>query len=360
MTESRPHRLDLDKDVVGLTCDLVDIPSESRHEQALADAVTDALTPLAHLTVERDGDTVIARTNLGKGERVLIGGHLDTVPSSGNLPHTRSDGHIHGLGSCDMKGGVAVALRLAATVPDPTRDLTFVFYECEEIDARYNGLARLATTRPDLLEADFAILMEPSNAGVEAGCQGTLRAEVRTSGVRAHSARSWLGRNAIHEAREILQRLEDYEPRTVEVAGLGYREGLNAVGIQGGVAGNVIPDACVVTVNYRFAPASSPAEAEAHVREVFAGFDLEVVDLAPGALPGMELPAARDFVNAVGAAPAPKFGWTDVARFAELGIPAVNYGPGDPSLAHAVDERVPEADLQDCERVLRTWLSSDR
>lgn len=360
MTVSEPHRLDLQTDVMSLTCALVDIPSESRHEQGLADAVESALRGLPHLTVVRDGDTVVARTDLGRGERVLIGGHLDTVPSSGNLPHTRSDGYVHGLGSCDMKGGVAVALRLAATVPEPTRDVTYVFYECEEIDARFNGLARLADTRPDLLSADFAILMEPSNASVEAGCQGTLRAQVATSGIRAHSARSWLGHNAIHEAREILQRLNDYEPRTVSVAGLDYREGLNAVGIQGGVAGNVIPDACVVTVNYRFAPARSPAEAEAHVREVFAGFDVEVVDLAPGALPGLELPAARDFVAAVGAAPAPKFGWTDVARFAELGIPAVNFGPGDPSLAHAVDERVRESDVISCEIVLQEWLNAER
>lgn len=357
MTDPRPHRLDLTTDVVSLTCDLVDIPSESRHERDLADAVAAALAGLPHLTVERDGDTVVARTEQGRAERVLIGGHLDTVPSSGNLPHTRSDEFVHGLGSCDMKGGVAVALRLAATVPEPTRDITYVFYECEEIDARFNGLARLAGGRPDLLEADFAILMEPSNAGVEAGCQGTLRAEVRTTGVRSHSARSWLGRNAIHQAREILQRLEDYEPRVVEVDGLQYREGLNAVGIQGGVAGNVIPDACVVTVNYRFAPVSSPATAEAHVRDLFAGFDVTVVDLAPGAMPGLDLPAARDFVAAVGADPAPKFGWTDVARFAEVGIPAVNYGPGDPSLAHAVDEKVPIADLQECERVLQAWLS---
>lgn len=358
MTPQPTPGLTLDTDVVELTAQLVDIPSESRHEDQIAGAVTAALEQLPHLSVERIGNTVVARTLLGRPERVLIGGHLDTVPSSGNLPHRRADGYLHGLGTCDMKGGVAVALRLAAGVAEPSRDVTYVFYEAEEIEEKHNGLHLLAQQRPDLLAADFAILMEPSNAQVEAGCQGTLRAEVATSGVRAHSARSWMGDNAVHRAREILRRLEDYEPRRVEVDGLEYREGLNAVGIQGGIAGNVIPDRCVVTVNYRFAPTLSPEEAERHVREVFAGFDVHVVDLAAGALPGLSLPAARDFIVAVGAKPHPKFGWTDVARFAALGVPAVNFGPGDPSVAHAVDERVPEADLISCEERLRSWLAN--
>ena len=349
--------LDLDRDVVSLTADLVDIPSESRSEGPLADAVEAALRRIPHLRVDRDGDTVVARTSLSRPSRVLIGGHLDTVPSAGNLPHTITDGAIHGLGSCDMKGGVAVGLRLAAMVDRPVHDVTYVFYECEEIDARFNGLARLAETHPDWLAADFAILMEPSRAGIEAGCQGTVRAQVRTTGVRAHSARSWLGRNAIHEAGQILHRLEDYEPRRVSVDGLEYREGLNAVGVEGGIAGNVIPDACVVTVNYRFAPTRTVEEAERHVRDVFEGFDVEIVDRAAGALPGLDRPAAAEFIASVGAEPRPKFGWTDVARFSALGVPAVNYGPGDPSLAHAVDERVPIADLVACERVLSGWLS---
>lgn len=358
MTTSAPHRLDLSRDVVSLTCDLVDIPSESRHEALLADAVTEALERLPHLSVWRNGDTVVARTDLGRPDRVLVGGHLDTVPSAGNLPHTRSGGFVHGLGSCDMKGGVAVALRLAHDLVEPVRDVTYVFYECEEIDSAFNGLERLARTNPTWLESDFAILMEPTAAGVEAGCQGTLRALVRTSGTRAHSARSWLGDNAVHRAAEILNRLTGYQPRRVMVDGLEYREGLNAVAIQGGVAGNVIPDACAVTVNYRFAPSRSPREAQEHVREVFAGFDVEIVDLAPGAAPGLQLPAAQEFVAAVGAHPRPKFGWTDVARFAALGVPAVNYGPGDPALAHAADERVPESDLLACEAGLRRWLTA--
>lgn len=357
MTSDQFPRLDLASDVVSLTASLVDIPSESHQEEVLADAVAAALTGYQHLTVQRIGNNVIARTDLGRSERVVIGGHLDTVPSAGNLPCRRADGFLHGLGTCDMKGGVAVALRLAAGIAEPAHDVTYLFYECEEVAAEHNGLQKLSQSHPELLAADFAILMEPSNAQVEAGCQGTLRAEISVTGVRSHSARSWLGDNAIHSATEILQRLTDYQPRRVEVDGLEYREGLNAVRIHGGIAGNVIPDSCVVEVNYRFAPSLSSAEAIAHLVEVFDGFDVAVVDLAPGALPGLAQPAARDFLAAVGGEPQPKFGWTDVSRFAAMGVPAVNYGPGDPGLAHAVDERVPEADLLSCEAGMRAWLT---
>lgn len=342
--------------MVALTAQLVDVPSVSHDEAALADAVQAALAPAAHLTVERHGNTVVARTDLGRPERVLIGGHLDTVPVNANLPHRLDDGLLFGLGACDMKGGVAVALLLAATVSEPTRDVTYVFYDCEEVEARFNGLQRLADERPDLLEADLAILMEPSDAGIEAGCQGTLRVEVTTRGERAHSARSWLGSNAIHSSGEVLARLTAYVPRHPVIDGLEYREGLNAVGIRGGVAGNVIPDECVVTVNYRFAPDMDVDQAVAHVSEVFAGFDVVVVDAAPGARPGLDRPAAGAFIAAVGEQPRPKFGWTDVARFSALGIPALNFGPGDPALAHTRGEYVPVSQLESCLSRLRDWL----
>ncbi len=349
--------LDLAAGAARLAVQLVDIPSESRHEGPLADAVETALRGRPHLTVTRYGNTIVARTALGRSERVLIGGHLDTVPEHGNLPHRIDDGLLYGLGACDMKGGVAVALSLAAGVVAPVRDVTYVFYECEEVDARLNGLQRLADLHPDLLQADLAILMEPSDAGIEAGCQGTLRVEVTATGQRAHSARSWLGTNAIHAAGEILDRLRDYEPRRPVVDGLEYREGLNAVGIGGGVAGNVIPDACVVTVNYRFAPDRDLDEALAHVREVFDGFPVVAVDQAPGARPGLDRPAATEFVRAVGEVPRPKYGWTDVARFSALGVPALNFGPGDPALAHTRYEHVPIGQIESCEARMRAWLS---
>ena len=373
---SRPADLDITRDIETLTADLINIPSESRHEASLADLVFEQLQRLPYLSVVRDGNTVVARTNLGRAERVVLAGHLDTVPSSGNdvaivvragerAPIADAAGtldvtedRLYGLGACDMKGGVAVGLRLAATVESPTRDVTYIFYDCEEIEANFNGLKRIAETHPDWLAADFAVLMEPSNAGVEGGCQGTMRIEVRTSGRRAHTARGWMGVNAIHGANEILQRLNAYEPRRVDIDGLEYREGLQAVFINGGVAGNVVPDECVVTINHRYAPSRSSEDAEAHLREVFAGFDVTVVDNVAGAMPGLSQPAAKAFVEAVGSEPMPKFGWTDVARFSGLGIPAVNFGPGSATLAHAPNEYVPLSHLHTCESALRTWLTN--
>lgn len=356
--------LDLTTDVVTLTRQLVDIESVSRDEGPIADAVEAALRALPHLVVSRYGHTIVARTELGRPERVVIAGHLDTVPVNGNLPSRLEDGVLHGLGSCDMKGGDAVILRLAATLAAPVRDVTYVLYEAEEIEAEHNGLNKLGQHHPELLAADFAILMEPSDGGVEAGCQGTLRVEVRTAGERAHSARSWRGVNAIHRAGEVLRRLEAYEPRRPVIDGLEYHEGLNAVFVSGGVAGNVIPDECVVTVNYRFAPDRSEAEALAFVRDFFEGYDVRVTDSAPGALPGLDRPAAKAFVAAVQAMGSgevrPKFGWTDVARFTVLGVPAVNFGPGDPAYAHKQDEHVPVAQIEHCERALRAWLTDEQ
>jgi succinyl-diaminopimelate desuccinylase len=286
----------------------------------------------------------------------VLAGHLDTVPVHGNLPSRLDGGLLYGCGSCDMKSGVAVQLRLAVQLTSAVRDVTYVFYDCEEVEAERNGLLRLSRTSPELLAGDFAVLLEPTGAVVEGGCQGTLRADVVATGERAHSARSWLGRNAIHAAGGILDVLRDYQPRQPEVDGLAYHEGLNAVGIGGGVAGNVIPDECVVSVNYRFAPDRSAEAAADHVREVFAGFDVRVTDVAPGARPGLLQPAAASFVAAVGGQPRAKLGWTDVARFDELGVPAVNYGPGDPAQAHTRDEHVAVAQIDECERVLLGWL----
>ncbi len=354
--------LDLSLGSVELTRALCDIPSVSGDETALADAIMASVGSLPHLDVYRDGDTIVARTQLGRPQRVVIAGHIDTVPINGNVPcrFVDVDGvpTLWGRGTVDMKGGVAVQLKLAAELTDPRVDVTWMWYDHEEVDAELNGLTRLARTRPDLFAGDFAILGEPSNGQVEGGCNGNLRAVVRTHGVRAHSARAWIGENAIHAAAPVLARLSEYRPRTIEVEGLAYREGLNAVRVSGGIAGNVIPDLCEVEVNYRFAPSRTVAEAESHVRDVFAGFELDVVDRASGARPGLDAPLAQEFLAAVGAEPRPKYGWTDVARFSEMGVPAVNYGPGDPSLAHHDEERVPLAQIEDVERGLRAWLSS--
>jgi succinyl-diaminopimelate desuccinylase len=349
--------LDLSLDAAALTVALCDIESVSGNEKQLADEVELALRALPHLTVDRDGDAVVARTRLGRSERVVIAGHLDTVPLGDNLPCRVEGGRIHGCGTTDMKSGVAVQLRLAAHLPEPNRDVTFVFYDNEEVEADKNGLGRLARNHPDWLAGAFAVLMEPTNAAVEGGCQGTLRADVLLRGHRAHSARGWMGSNAVHAAGEVLQRLAAYQAAEVEIDGLVYREGLNAVGISGGVAGNVIPDECRVSINYRFAPDKDEQQAEQVVRRVLDGFDVVVTDSAPGALPGLGHPAAAQFVEMVGRDPQPKFGWTDVARFSALGVPAVNYGPGEPNVAHQREEYCDIAPILECEERMRAWLS---
>ncbi|MFG2671906.1 succinyl-diaminopimelate desuccinylase [Streptomyces sp. NPDC048445] len=354
--------LDLTLDGPALTARLVDFPSVSGEEKDLADAIETALRTLPHLTVERYGNNIVARTDLGRAERVLLAGHIDTVPIADNVPsRLDADGLLWGCGTSDMKSGVAVQLRIAATVPEPNRDLTFVFYDNEEVAAHLNGLGHIADAHPDWLAADFAVLLEGSNGEVEGGCQGTLRVLLRTAGERAHSARSWMGSNAIHDAAPILARLAAYEPRKPVIDGLEFHEGLNAVRIEGGVANNVIPDACTVVVNYRYAPDLGPDEALAHVHEVFADcgvVEFVVDDHSGAAMPGLSHPAAKAFMDAVGGTARPKFGWTDVSRFGSLGVPAVNYGPGDPILAHKRDEHVAVERITHCEERLRSWLTT--
>ncbi|WP_370970734.1 succinyl-diaminopimelate desuccinylase [Amycolatopsis sp. cg9] len=353
--------LDLHADPVDLTAALVDVFSVSGSEAELATLVQGALQEQApHLEVVRNGDAVLARTNLGRGSRVVLAGHLDTVPENGNFPSRREgtgdDEVLHGLGTVDMKGGDAVFLHLAATLTAPKHDVTFVFYDNEEVEAVKNGLGRIERELPEWLAGDLAIVGEPSNGVIEAGCQGTMRVELRFSGKRAHTARAWMGENAIHALAGPLRRLAEYEPRIVDIDGLTYREGLQATSVTGGVAGNVVPDAAVLTVNHRFAPDRSPEAAERHLREVFDGYELSVVDLSPGALPGLSAPAAAELVTAAGGRAAAKLGWTDVARFAALGMPAVNFGPGDPTLAHTKQENVRTAEIRQVADVLRKFL----
>lgn len=353
--------LDLTQDVVDLTEQLCNIESVSLDEKNLADAIEAELGGLDHLEVVRDGNTIVARTNLGRDERIVLAGHIDTVPLTQdppNLPVERVNGKLYGRGTTDMKGGVAVQLKIAKELTKPNRDITFVFYEAEEIEDQYNGLGRIARTRPELLEgAVFAVLLEPTNGGIEGGCKGTLRVHVRTKGIAAHSARPWKGDNAIHAAADILTRLQGYEAQTVTVDGLDYHEGLNAVNISGGIAGNVIPDACTVTVNYRFAPDKSAEEALAYVTTFFDGYSIECDDLAGGARPGLDLPAAKAFVESLGLPVVAKEGWTDVARFSAVGVPAVNFGPGDPNVAHMDDEWCPEQQIVDSLAALTEWLA---
>jgi succinyl-diaminopimelate desuccinylase len=355
--------LDLAADPIDLTAALVDVPSVSHHEQPIADAVEQALRGLDGLEVLRLGNNVLARTNSGKPQRVILAGHLDTVPIADNVPSRREGEVLHGCGTVDMKGGDAVFLHLAATLEQPKYDLTWIFYECEEIAAKFNGLGRIERELPEWLDADVAILGEPSAGQIEAGCQGTVRIRVGAAGVRAHSARAWLGDNAIHKLGPVLTALQAYRPREVDIDGCVYREGLSAVGISGGVAGNVVPDEAWVDVNFRFAPDRDVDGAVAHVREALGsaldGLSFEVTDSAPGALPGLGAPAAAALVQAAGGRFRAKYGWTDVARFAARGIPAVNFGPGDPNLAHKRDEHVPVRQITEVASVLRGFLAAE-
>ena len=357
-----PINLNLEADVVELTRDICDIESVSGNETQLADAIESALSRYSHLEVIRDGDAIIARTNLGRASRVVIAGHIDTVPVANNLPvkllPMEREQVLWGRGTVDMKAGVAVQLKLAAQLAEPNVDVTWIFYDHEEVEASLNGLGRISRNRPELLEASFAVLCEPTSALVEGGCNGTMRIDITTTGVKAHSARPWMGKNAIHAAADVLSILAKHTPDEVEVEGLVYRESLNAVLVSGGIATNVIPDECVVTVNYRFAPSKSAEDAEAHLRQVFAGYNFVVTDSATGARPGLDRPEAAAFIAATGTTPRPKYGWTDVARFSDLGIPAVNFGPGDPSKAHADDENVPVNQIYTCESALRAWLTA--
>lgn len=344
-------------DPVALTRALVDIESVSGAEKEITDQVEAALRTADHLSVERIGNVVRARTEFGLGTRAILAGHLDTVPLHGNFPSTVEGEVIWGCGTSDMKSGSALALHLAVTVTRPQVDVTYLFYDCEEIEAERNGLQVISRTNPDWLVADVAILLEPTHGLVEAGCQGTMRAVVRVDGQRAHAARSWLGVNAIHRTAEVLRRLDTYQARRVAIDGCEYREGLNAVFIRGGVAGNVLPDRCEVEVNFRFAPDRTEADARAHLAEVFDGFDLAITDSAPGALPGLSAAAVQSFLAVVGEPPLAKLGWTDVSRFAALGIPALNFGPGDPNLAHKQDERVEIPKILAGAQALRRWLA---
>jgi succinyl-diaminopimelate desuccinylase len=344
-------------DLLSFTAQLVDIPSVSHHERAIADHLEQLLRAVPWLEVERVGDNVVARTGLGRSQRLVLAGHTDTVPVNGN-DRARLDGDVlHGLGACDMKSGVAVLAELARTVSAPAVDVTYIFYECEEVDARFNGINRLFAERPDLVAGDAAILAEPTGARIEAGCQGTMRIEVSVGGERAHTARAWLGRNAIHRLGEVLSRVSAYEARRVTIDGCEFREGLQAVHVEGGVAGNVVPDRAVVWLNHRFAPDRTPEDAVAHVRAVVGDVDgFEVVDVAAPAAPALAHPLLAALVTRTGQAPRAKLGWTDVSRFAAHGIPATNFGPGDPNLAHTAGEHVTRADLENVHAALGALL----
>jgi succinyl-diaminopimelate desuccinylase len=353
-------------DLLALTAELVDIPSVSFDEAAIVAHLEAELRAIPGLAVDRIGDNLVARTNLGRTHRVILAGHTDTVP--GDTSGSRLDGDVlWGLGTTDMKGGLAVMLELARVVSEPAVDVTWVFYAREEVAIAHNGLRELFAEASELLAGDVAILGEPTAGAIEAGCQGTMRFEVTLAGARAHTARPWMGRNAVHRLGGLLTALEAYAHREPVVDGCRYREALQAVHVEGGVAGNVVPDSAMVRINHRYAPDRSGGQAEAHVREFLAPFldegdgddggdRVELVDHSPAALPGLSHPLLRAVTDRHKLEVRAKLGWTDVAFFSEHGVPAVNLGPGEPTLAHTAGERLERAPLESCFMVLRDLL----
>ncbi len=351
-------------DLLAVTRDLMAVRSPSGHEDAIAGLVADALGVCPWLGVERVGDNVVARTSLGRPQRLILAGHLDTVVPAGNeMPRLDGD-TLWGVGASDMKGGLAVMLDLATTVREPAVDVTWCFYAREEIGRDDSGLLELWDRRPDLLVGDAAVLGEPTSALVEAGCQGTLRVRVTLRGVRAHTARPFTGRNAIHRLGPLIERVAGWGGREVVLDGCAYAEQLQVVAVEGGVAGNVVPDEARVALNHRYAPDRRRAEAEAFLLELLgpvlepeSGDVWEVLDAGDGAPPSLGHPLLKSLVERSGGAPKAKVGWTDVASFWEHGIPAANFGPGDPLLAHHPEERVTRAELERARDVLRGLLA---
>lgn len=360
MTGAAPSRL------LGLATALVSIPSVSHHESTLADAAEAALRLCPWLDVERVGDNLVARTDLGRSQRLILAGHLDTVPPAGGNDEPHVDGDVlYGVGAADMKGGLATFLHLAGSVPEPTVDVTWCFYVCEEVERRFNGLQAIWAERPDLLAGDVAILGEPTGGVVEAGCQGTLRVRIELAGVRAHPARPYTGRNAVHRLAPLLSAIAGYRGRRPVLDGCEYAEQLQSVSVEGGVAGNVVPDRAVLVVNHRFAPDRSAGQAEEAVRELLEPFlepddSWELTDAAEGAPPSLDHPLLADLVRASGGQPNAKVGWTDVATFWSHGIPAANFGPADPLLAHTQGEHVSGAELEKAASILEALLTAPR
>ena len=353
-------------DLLAATADLVNIASVSHDEGPITDYLEARLRVVPWLEVTRIANNLVARTTLGHRQRLVLAGHTDTVPVNGNAT-ARIDGDtLFGLGSADMKSGLSVFMHLAETVANPTVDVTYVFYECEEVAAIHNGLKKLLADAPELVAGDAAILGEPTTAVLEAGCQGTLRAVLRVGGARAHTARPWMGRNAIHRLAPVIERINAWEPRRPVLDGCEYREAMQVVKVEGGSGNNVVPDDAQITINHRFAPDRSIDEAADVVRSVIGSEVLsddatfEVVDGSAGAMPSLAHPLLAQLSTLVSEPPRAKLGWTDVAFFAARGVPAVNFGPGDPSIAHTAGEFVVRAEIERAYTVLVALLTAPR
>jgi succinyl-diaminopimelate desuccinylase len=328
------------------TLELVNIPSVSRAEAEIARYVDEAV-PLPR--IHRDGETLVFATEPAGRPLVVLAGHLDTVPPQQNIPGRLEDGVVHGLGASDMKGGVAVMIELARWAAEEPRlgvDLAFVFFPREELSASESPLPALFDAWAPIRTAALVVVLEPTDGAIHAGCLGHLHAELVFEGVSAHSARPWLGENAIERAVEGLQPLVGLAPRDAVVGGLVFREVLSATQIHGGIAGNVIPDRVTVELSYRYAPDRTPEEAAAELRRlVDGGGRLSVLSNSPAGRVTVDSPLVRRLQEVGDFAVEPKQAWTNVAEFSAIGLDAINLGPGATRYAHKRDEQVEAAAL---------------
>ncbi len=348
------------------TLALVDIPSESRHEAAVAAWVA-ANVPTGRLRAEHvDGETLYYVTDRRPGvPLVVLAGHLDTVPAQGNLPGRIEGGCVHGLGATDMKGGLAVMVELARWLererPELAVDLGLLFFPREELPQEESPLPAFFAARPSVHEAELAIVLEPTDNAIHAGCLGNLSAELVFDGESAHSARPWTGTNAIERAVAGLARVLPVPPRDVDVSGLRFVEVMTATGIEGGVAANVVPDRAACVLNYRYAPDRSPEDAEERIRDLAREAGADAVTITANSRPApavADAPLVRRLRDAGGFEIAPKQAWTPVAEFAAEGLDAVNLGPGATRYAHRRGERVEIAELVRTFEALRRFLTA--
>jgi len=322
--------------------DLVNIHSPSRGEAEIAAYVSDAIE-LPRIYASED--VLFAGLRRSGRPLAVLAGHLDTVPAQDNFPGRLEDGVIVGLGASDMKSGLAVMIELAQTLTEPELDIAYLFFTREELAAGESPLPQFFDDCPEIGEAELVVMMEPTDNTIQAGCLGNLNARLIYTGVSAHSARPWLGDNAIHRAIRGLAELAALEPLDVEVDGLVFREVVSVVGIRGGIAQNVVPDRTVAELNYRYAPNRSPADAEARLRELAGDAVLEDLANSPAAHVAANTPLVNRLRASGDFALEPKQAWTPVAEFAARGLDAVNFGPGATRYAHRRDERVEVAEL---------------
>jgi succinyl-diaminopimelate desuccinylase len=343
---------------------LVSIPSESRHEAAILAEIREELPPSFEVADDQDSVLLALPERRPGAPLILLAGHVDTVPFGGSAaPGRREDETLYGRGTADMKSGLAVMVEVADALASDgglrsDLDVGLVFFGREELPFTESALVPLFDRRTQIADAALAIVLEPTANRLEIGCLGNLNATAVFEGEAAHTARPWLGRNAIHAAIAALAPVADLPMRDVDVDGMTYREVASVTTIQGGIATNVVPDRATAHVNLRYAPNHTPAEAERRLRELLGhpSATVEIVGNAPpGPVPDGN-PLMERLRSAGDLAVGPKQAWTPVAEFGLAGIDAVNFGPGDPQYAHRDDEQVEVGALVRSYEVLRAFL----